>query len=93
MCDRERVGESCSWISAQWLINWQNSLITVVNKPIIDPKRISSRLCVKTRPRTNHSYVLHPDSFSCKLNLFSYEGFWTKSRFEAEALGNSKMGY
>jgi len=32
-------------------------------------------------------------SFSCKSNSFSYERFCTKTRFEAEAQGNSEVAY
>lgn len=32
-------------------------------------------------------------SFSCKLNLFSYESFYTKTRFENEAQGVSEMAH
>ena len=53
-------------------------------------------LCVKTSLSAKPflwKCVSPTSSFSCKSNSFSYERFWTRTRFETEANQNSEMGY
>ena len=53
-------------------------------------------LCIKTSPRAKSfiwKCVKPSTSFSCQSNLFSYERFCRKTRFETDAQGNYEMAH